>query len=130
MKNLLFLAAFLIVSSGSFADDVQLNKLGANQVSVLKAELDSFNLGKPEEDLERNLSQGNRQFMSVCGYACECPGVSKDDYGYVQQYGSQIIKGTSDVVEGNEHLKLIGIASSYAEQYNIALLKKLKQANK
>jgi hypothetical protein len=53
--------------------------------------------------------------------------LSKKALVLTKQYGTRCLEGTSDVIESEEHGMLIEIAITYAEQYNIELLKKLKE---
>jgi len=94
--------------------------------NILKAELQKLNLKTPEKDLEKNFAKGEKKFMGINGYALTTPGVDSADQKLVEQNGVQPIKGTTDMLEGQEHLQLISDATDYAERYNQALLKKLK----
>ncbi|MEI7999372.1 MAG: hypothetical protein WCH62_07710, partial [Candidatus Omnitrophota bacterium] len=91
MKKGILLVVFLMVVGAAFAKEVLLGKPVTSQISDLKTELATFNLVKPEEDMERNYAQGNKQFMSICTYSCDCPGVNTEDGDYVKQYGSRIV---------------------------------------
>ena len=53
------------------------------------------------------------------------PNISDAMHKKGAMHGIRPIKGTSDVIEGEEHAQLINSARKYAERYNQALLKKL-----
>jgi hypothetical protein len=101
-------------------------KASKSQTESLKMALKSLNLENPEVDANQNLSNRDPRFICICGYACYTPGVEKDDLALTKKYGSRCLEGTSDVVEGDEHGKLIEAARNYAVKYNAVLLKKLK----
>jgi hypothetical protein len=94
-------------------------------VALLKTELASFNLLNPEEDMERNFSHSDKRFIGICGIACFCPGLSKEQTGLINEYGMRIVSGTSDAIESAEHMQLQREATEYAKRYNEALFKKL-----
>jgi hypothetical protein len=102
------------------------SKSSKSQTEILKAVLKSLNLQNPEQDVSANSVKGDLRFTCICGYACYTPGVDKDDLALTKKYGKRCLDGTSDVVEGDEHGKLIESARTYAEKYNDTLLKQLK----
>ncbi len=96
------------------------------QTETLKATLRSLNLQNPDQDVNTNSAKLDLRFICICGYACYTPGVEKTDLALTKKYGTRCFDGTSDVVEGDEHGKLIETARIYAEKYNTALLMRLK----
>ena len=123
---LLLIFTFLSLNNYAVISYAQDKKSFKSQTETLKMELKSLNLENPEVDANKNFSNRDFQFICICGYACYTPGVGKDDLALTKKYGSRCIEGTSDVVEGDEHGKLIEAAKTYAEKYNNALQKKLK----
>ena len=101
-------------------------KSSKSQTETLKTILKSLNTQNPEKDVYANLTNQDLRFICICGYACYAPGVEKADLALTKKYGTRCLDGTSDVVEGDEHGKLIETARTYAEKYNNALLMKLK----
>lgn len=79
------------------------------------------------ELVERNFAHGDKRFIGIYGFALYCPGLKDVGYDFIKEYGIRTIHGTSDMIEGEEHGNLIGIARRYAEVYNQELLKKLTQ---
>lgn len=105
------------------------SKSSNHQTEILKAVLRSLNLQNPEQDVNANSAKRDLRFICICGYACYTPGVDKDDLSMTEKYGKRCLDGTSDVVEGDEHGKLIETARTYAEKYNGILLTQLKAEN-
>ncbi|TRZ48774.1 hypothetical protein D4Q80_03255 [bacterium] len=103
------------------------SKNQTTQTAILKTELAALNLENPKVDMERNFAHGDKRFISICGIVCYCPGIEKNNYNFVKQFGSRIIQGTSDMTERGEYVELYNSAKKYAELYNQALLKKLKE---
>lgn len=97
-------------------------------VAMLKTELSYLNLQNPKNDLDKNIAHKDYRFICVYGYSIVCPGTDGPDN--MQEYGSRMIEGTSDAVEGDEHHKLQGLAFIYAEKYNQFLMKKIKGLQK
>jgi len=97
-------------------------------VAMLKTELSYLDLQNPKNDLDKNIAHKDYRFICVYGVSIVCPGT--DGPGYIQEYGSRMIEGTSDTAEGEEHHKLQGIAFVYAEKYNQFLMDKIKRLQK
>jgi len=97
-------------------------------IAILKTELSYLDLDNPKNDLNKNIAHKDYRFMCVYGVSIVCPGMVNPDY--MQTYGTRMIEGTSDTLEGDEHNKLQGIAFVYAEKYNMYLTEKIKSIQK
>ena len=93
-----------------------------DSLSTLHAELQGLDLVTPESDAARDVSQGHPHCYSVNGYGRSFPGASTTKE---QAYCAAIEKnftGTSDVVQNEEHRRLIELAEMYAKRYNAYVL--------
>jgi len=97
-------------------------------VAMLKTELSYLDLQNPKHDLDKNIAHKDYRFICVYGYSIVCPGTEGPEN--IQKYGSRMIEGTSDTLEGDEHSKLQGIAFVYAEKYNQFLMGVIKSLQK
>lgn len=88
----------------------------ASQAARLKRDLSTLNLHDPAADLQKAIAAGDFRPIGVCGFACLAPGFDGD-----RRAELHIIDGTGDVVEGDEHLRLIEQATAYARAYNQTL---------
>lgn len=80
----------------------------------------------PSRDLQGAISVNDLRFIGIMGYALEVPGVEHYHERYASSSGVKIVEGTSDVIYGVEHRRLIDIAREYAEKYNRLLLRYLE----
>ncbi len=81
------------------------------------------------EDVKNAISRQDYRFIGIAGYGIKVPGLPDDKYWeYTEKYGINVIKGTSDVIYGDEHARLIRIAENYAEIYNNMLLQHLTKS--
>lgn len=87
-----------------------------SQTDRLKRALSALNLRDPAVDLQTAIAADDFRPIGVCGFACLAPGFDGD-----RRIELRIIDGTGDVVEGDEHLRLIEQATAYARAYNQAL---------
>jgi hypothetical protein len=126
MKIQIITALLIMIIFGNQVRAQDNKKSLMTQTETLKATLSRLNLGNPEKDIDTNIANADLRFICICGYACYAPGVDKSDLSLTKKYGTRCLEGTSDVIEGEEHGKLIETARKYAERYNTALLKKLK----
>jgi hypothetical protein len=101
-----------------------------SNTAILRTELSVLNLDYPEKDLDRNLSYKDYRCIAICGFICYHPGAAPTDVDVCRRFGSRTIIGTSDAIEGDEHGKLIAIASKYATEYNTRLIPRLKRLEK
>jgi outer membrane lipoprotein LolB len=89
---------------------------------ALARALAGLNLRDPAADVRANVERGDYRPAGVCGFACLAPGFDQGARGDLR-----IIDGTGDVVESDEHRRLIGQATAYARSYNQALSAWLKR---
>jgi hypothetical protein len=101
-----------------------------NNTAILKKELGSLNLTKPEKDLIKNIEANDFRFVCICGYTCFAPGVEKENIKLTEKYGLKCIKGTNDVIENKEYGDLMQSARDYAMKYNLLLMYTLIQSKK
>jgi hypothetical protein len=94
---------------------------------ALTATLATLNLGNPIKDLDANLKRSDRRFIGVASYACDAPGVRGSDEPLTRSaaYGLRCLEGTGDIIESDEHLRLIRKATDYALAYNTELLRRI-----
>ena len=78
----------------------------------------------PERDLGAAWARGDRRFVGVYGYAAITPGV---EHALALRQSTRYLAGTSDAIEGREHLRLCRLATRYAERYNQFLLQRLSR---
>ncbi len=127
MKIIKLLLIFLVCSINVYAQDAELK----SNESVLRAELENFNLEHPDQDVLRNLENNDNRFVGIYGYTIELLGVAEEDQIYFKdKYGVRIIGGTSDAIESDEHGNLIRTARKYAEEYNQKLIEILENKDK
>ncbi|SFL34061.1 lipoprotein insertase outer membrane protein LolB [Lysobacter sp. cf310] len=84
----------------------------------LRKELAGLNLNDPAADMLANVERGDLGAIGICGYSCDTPGLAHDAPGV---RGGRNLAGTSDMIQGAEHMKLMNQASAYALAYNRAL---------
>ena len=94
---------------------------------ALTATLATLNLANPIKDLDANLKRNDRRFIGVASYACDAPGVRGSDEPLTRSatYGLRCLEGTGDIIESDEHLRLIQKATDYALAYNTELLRRI-----
>ncbi len=100
-----------------------------NKTDILKNELETLNIDNPKQDLTTKIGRDDFRFIGLYGYAQYFPGIKENDYEFIKKHGTLMFEGTSDVIESEEHSKLIQKAKQYAETYNITLLNHLKKHN-
>ncbi len=86
--------------------------------------LKAFVAGDPEKDAHAAISRGNLELLGVAGYSVTVPaGDDADISGCLRgaDYQVKLIRGTSDVIEGREHMALIERATKYAARYNAVI---------
>jgi hypothetical protein len=75
---------------------------------------------KPDHDVQVALEKKDYRFMGIYGTTLVVPGI---DFSCISlNKDVKPIQGTSDVVLGDEHQKLIGIAGEYARDFNQKML--------
>ena len=82
----------------------------------------------PIKDAEQAIMKKDFRFLGISGRGTTVPGLPEEAYWeYTKKYGVNVIKGTSDVIWGDEHLRLIRIAEKYAMKYNQILFEHLSK---
>jgi len=77
----------------------------------------------PIIDAKRAVERKDFTLLGVNGYTWTIPGVAENDkFAYRDKYGMKAIEGTSDMIMGAEHGRLIELATKYAKTYNGYLL--------
>ncbi|WP_233423915.1 lipoprotein insertase outer membrane protein LolB [Lysobacter capsici] len=90
-----------------------------SNVVKLRNELATLNLDDPAGDARADLAQGRARLIGMCGFSCLTPGLEGGDSEGVD--GVHYLDGTSDVIEGDEHARLLEQATRYAIAYNQSL---------
>jgi hypothetical protein len=123
-----FLALLLLFVFGGCSSyiNTKYDSPWTSNTTTLKTTLRSLNLREPKKDLIENVKNSDYRFMGVCLYYCYAPGLENQDTDLVEKRGLRILEGTSDNIEGDQHMKLIGTAMRYAEEYNQGLLEMIK----
>jgi hypothetical protein len=75
---------------------------------------------KPDRDFQSAIGRKDYRFLGLYGYALYVPRV--DASCITSANDVKPIEGTSDVVNGYEHEKLIAIAGVYASDFNLMML--------
>ena len=83
--------------------------------SQISEQLDYLYKADPRVDIEKAIRAKDYKFMGFYGYSRIVPNTSKC---LVKEFGSHMIKGTSDAIENYEHKQLQALAVAYAEDYN------------
>ena len=77
-------------------------------------------------DANTAIEKKDFRFLGIAGYTITFPGIPQEkQQELTNKYGSIIIEGTGDVVEGEEHIRLISLAKAYAETYNAFIINNL-----
>jgi outer membrane lipoprotein LolB len=122
MKRIIVICSLIVLVIWTLSDVLAKD---SNTV-ILKRGLIGLNIEHPEDDLQKNIDRKDFRFVCICGYACYAPGIGKDNVKLSERYGLKCIEGTNDVLESEEHGKLMQVAKNYAETYNMLLLGILK----
>lgn len=78
-----------------------------------------LNAANPERDFQSALDRKDYRFFGLHGYTLVVPKVSRNCISIDTDVIA--IEGTSDVVLGYEHAKLIAIAATYADDFNFRM---------
>jgi hypothetical protein len=98
----------------------QLNPQERKSVQAL-AWLKDANL---ERDLKIALEKQDKRLLGMMGRATDLPGVPTDLTSRAKRVcGVRYVEGSTDMVRGEVHLKLLQHAYEYAAAYNQAMLK-------
>jgi hypothetical protein len=81
----------------------------------------------PIGDARKAVDRGEFALLGLDGYTGTIPGIEDSKkFELRKQYGLRLIEGTSDIVQGEEHKRLQGLAIEYAKNYNLYLLDHVK----
>jgi outer membrane lipoprotein LolB len=99
----------------------------AEPESDLVKQLEWVEKADPIGDARKAVDRGEFALLGVNGYTWTIPGIEDSKkFELRKNYGLKIIEGTSDVVQGEEHNRLQGLATEYAKKYNLYLLDHIK----
>ncbi|MES9841311.1 MAG: hypothetical protein ABW134_12220 [Candidatus Thiodiazotropha endolucinida] len=73
----------------------------------------------PEKDFEIAIKNNDLRFKAIGGYSLSTPGVEIECVGIDNV---TVIEGSTGLIEGKEHFKLVKLAGTYAEKYNKKML--------
>ncbi len=94
--------------------------------------LDWIEHANPTNMAKRDIAAGRFRFLSICGYACELPGLG--DLNYARCYSGSAsvdtVQGTGDVIRSTRHLRLQHKAMAVASEYNQSIARKLDELGK
>jgi len=81
---------------------------------------------------KQDIAAGHFRFLSICGIACELPGVGEMTYFrcYSGSASIETVRGTSDVIRSARHLRLQSKALILASEYNQLIARKLDELGK
>jgi len=119
---------FIVAFAALFAPYAALAQPESSAVAALRHTLSGLNIDSPLEDLRKNRSRGDNRFVGINGFRCLPPGLNEKEIGLARKHGLRCLEGTSDMIEGEEHERLLSRAIAYATAYNKALLVELKNA--
>ena len=77
----------------------------------------------PEKEARSSISNGNLEFLGVAGYSVMVPAGEEPDISGCLKKADEVklIRGTSDVIYGGEHMALIQQATKFAARYNVLI---------
>jgi hypothetical protein len=77
-------------------------------------------------DAQRAIAAKDFRLLAVMGFSIEVPGAGDDVPSLEKEYGTKVIPGTSDAIQGEEHKRLNDNARAYAKKYNEFILSSVK----
>ncbi|HUX89794.1 MAG TPA: hypothetical protein VMV48_03795 [Gallionellaceae bacterium] len=82
----------------------------------------------PIVDAKAAVARNDFVLLGVLGYTWSIPGIQEEKkFVFREKYGVKLLEGTSDVILGTEHGRLIKLATEYAEKYNQYVLSHANQ---
>ena len=91
----------------------------AEKIDPYVQKLQWLDTADPQADAQQAVKQNDLRLLGLANRSVSIPGIQADEVLlYEQSCGVQLIEGISDVVRGDEHLRLMQKARSYALQYN------------
>ena len=122
-----FAAGLFAVSLGMQAmavEPMSPEEIASLDIDALKKMLQADPVALASESIKA----GRIKFLSVAGFSIDTPGIDTKKCG-VKGAFTEILPGTSDVVKGDEHLKLIIEAREFARRHNLVMKKHLLKKN-
>jgi hypothetical protein len=94
-----------------------------------KDPLDWIDHAEPARMAKQDIAGGHFRFLSICGYACELPGLGEMTYFrcYSASASIETVDGTSDVIRSDRHLHLQNKARILASEYNQLIARRLDE---
>jgi hypothetical protein len=95
-----------------------------------------FNKANPAQDAKNNFKLIGSHFIGVAGYSVSYPGLdpkknkSLFDKVISGEIKTQVVRETSDVIDGKKHQAYINSAKKYTSRYNAAILKLIASEKK
>jgi len=81
----------------------------------------------PEQDARQAIESNDLRLLGLAIRSISIPGIDQaDNEKYQQACGVRLIEGVSDVVRGDEHLRLMQKARRYALEYNTLIKSECK----
>ena len=81
----------------------------------------------PREDFEQAIMKSDYRFMALYGITLSIPGLMKECLNV--DTDTRPIDGTSEILYGYEHEKLMAVAHVYAGEYNSLMRRYLEETN-
>jgi hypothetical protein len=94
--------------------------------------LDWIDHANPAHMAKQDIATGRFRFLSICGVACELPGLGEMTYFRCYSTSASIdtVHGTSDVIRSARHSRLQEKAMVVASEYNQSIARKLDELGK
>jgi hypothetical protein len=121
-RHLIALTTLIILISCQEQDTIDLSTLSERERIGVKSLL-WLRQANALQDVQSALKKNDKRLLVMAGRIPHIPGVEeKLSTKAKKKCGISIIKGSTDMVLGDTHLKLLQAASKYAFQYNRNML--------
>jgi SNF2 family DNA or RNA helicase len=82
----------------------------------------------PIVDVQEVLKNRDTKLWAIQGFGIYIPGTKYKNFKQIEnEYCYRMLKGTSDAIYGDEHLRLIRLAEKYAKEYNKYIVSNYKK---
>jgi SNF2 family DNA or RNA helicase len=82
----------------------------------------------PIVDVQEVLKNRDTKLWAIQGFGIYIPGTKYKNFKQIEnEYCYRMLKGTSDAIYGDEHLRLIRLAEKYAKEYNKYIVSNCKK---
>jgi hypothetical protein len=123
IKRVLLLTLLLCVSACQDNQSIDVNPLSAEEKKSLQS-LAWLKDSNVEGDVQAALDKQDKRLFSMMGRATDLPGVPSELTSKAKSTcGIRYLEGSTDVVRGEVHLKLLQQAYEYAAAYNRLIIK-------